>query len=208
VSKVESVTVEGEGIARGTPDVLRLDLGVESQGGSVSAALDGTSSAMTAVLDALRAAGVAQADVATTGLSIRSVHDPDGRTVVAYVAATSAAVLLRDLAAAGATIAAAADAGGDAARIHGVRFDLQDDADLRHQAREAAVADASVRARTYAAAAGRSLGRVLRIAETGQGRPVPVRAGRMMAMAEAASVPMEGGSHEVSVTVTVEWALV
>lgn len=207
MSKVESVTVEGEGAARGTPDVLRLDLGVEAQGRSVSAALDGTTTAMNAVLDALRAAGVAPADMATTGLSIRSVHDRDGRSVVGYAAGTSVAVVLRDLGTAGATIAAAADAGGDAARVHGLRFDLQDDADLRRQAREAAVADARLRAQTYAGAAGRSLGRVLRIAEMGEGRPVPVRAGRMMAMAESAPVPLEGGSHEVSVTVTVEWAL-
>jgi len=34
---------------------------------------------------------------------------------------------------------------------------------------------------------------------------VPVRA-RMMA-AESGGVPMQAGSHEVSVTVTVEWAL-
>jgi uncharacterized protein YggE len=60
----------------------------------------------------------------------------------------------------------------------------------------------------YAAAAGRSVGEVLRIEELADGRPVPVRAGRMMAMAEAAGpVPVEGGTHEVTATVSVEWAL-
>jgi uncharacterized protein YggE len=208
VPDVESVTVEGQGVARGTPDVLRLDLGVEAQGRTVSDALGGTSRAMDAVLAALRAAGVEPGDLATTGLSIRSVHDREGRTVVGYAAANSLAVTLRDLDAAGATIAAAADAGGDACRVNGLRFDLQDDGALRRQAREAAVVDARGRAETYAAATDRALGRVLRIVEAGEGRPVPVRAGRMMAMAEASGpVPLEGGSHEVSVTVSVEWAL-
>ncbi len=200
---VESVTVEGQGVARGTPDVLRLDLSVEAQGRSVSDALGGTSRAMDAVLAALRASGVASADLATTGLSIRSVHDRDGRSVVGYAAGNSLAVTLRDLDGAGATIARAADAGGDACRVNGLRFDLLDDGELRRSARESAVADARQRAETYVAAAGRSLGRVLR-----EGRPVPVRATRMMAMADTGGpVPLEGGSHEVTVSVTVEWAL-
>ncbi len=205
---VESVTVEGQGVARGTPDVLRLDLSVEAQGRSVSDALGGTSRAMDAVLAALRASGVASADLATTGLSIRSVHDRDGRSVVGYAAGNSLAVTLRDLDGAGATIARAADAGGDACRVNGLRFDLLDDGELRRSARESAVADARQRAETYVAAAGRSLGRVLRIVEAGEGRPVPVRATRMMAMADTGGpVPLEGGSHEVTVSVTVEWAL-
>ncbi len=208
MSDVESVTVQGEGVARATPDVLRLDVGVEAQGRSVSDALAGTSGAMQAMLDALRARGVAPTDMQTTGLSIRSVHDRDGRRVVGYAANSSLAVTLRDLDAAGAAIAAAADAGGDACRVHGVRFDVEDDADLRRQAREAAVVDARGRAETYAAAAERALGRVLRISEVGEGSPVPVRAGRMMAMeAASAPVPLEAGAHEVSVSVTVEWAL-
>jgi uncharacterized protein YggE len=92
--------------------------------------------------------------------------------------------------------------------VHGLRFDVQDDTPLRLQARQAAVADARARAETYAAAADRALGRVLHISELGEGRPGPVRAGRMMAMeAVSAPVPLEAGAHEVSVNVTVEWAL-
>jgi uncharacterized protein YggE len=208
VPDVESVTVQGEGVARATPDVLRLDLGVEAQGRTVSDALAGSSASMQAVLDALRVHGVDPADLQTTGLAIRSVHDRDGRRVVGYAAGSSLAVTLRDLDAAGAAIAAAADAGGDACRVHGLRFDVQDDTPLRLQARQAAVADARARAETYAAAADRALGRVLHISELGEGRPGPVRAGRMMAMeAVSAPVPLEAGAHEVSVNVTVEWAL-
>jgi uncharacterized protein YggE len=207
-SSRRSVTVTGVGTAGAQPDVLRLDLGVEGRGRSVDAALGGANRALEAVLATLREAGVAASDLRTSDLAIHPQYDREGRAITGYVATNSLQATLRDLPGSGALITAAASAGGDASRIHGVRFDLDDPTPLLVRAREAAIADARARAEVYAAAAGRSVGEVLRIEELPDGRPAPVRAARMMAMAEAAGpVPVEGGTHEVTASVSVEWAL-
>jgi uncharacterized protein YggE len=69
-----------------------------------------------------------------------------------------------------------------------------------------AVEDARRRAETLASSVGRSLGRAMRLSEGVAQEPAPVGA-RMMAAESAGNVPLQAGSHEVSVSVTVEWAL-
>lgn len=205
MSHRESVTVTGSGAVAAMPDVLRLELGVECRGASVDAALSEANTAMSAVQRALLSAGVPQVDLRTSELGIRTEYDHQGRRVAGFVVSQGLNVVVRDLSAAGGLVGAAAGAGGDSTRVNGLRLDVEDDAALLAQARTSAMADARLRAETYASAAGRGLGRVVRISEGSEAQPVPVRA-RMMA-AESGGVPMQAGSHEVSVTVTVEWAL-
>ena len=201
----ETVTVAGSGAVAATPDVLRLDLGVECRGASVDAALSEANTAMSAVQRALLSAGVPQVDLRTSELGIRTEYDHQGRRVAGFVVSQGLHVVVRDLSAAGGLLSAAAGAGGDSTRVNGLRLDVEDDAALLAEARTQAMADALLRAETYASAAGRRVGRVVRISEGSGAQPVPVRV-RMMAE-ESGGVPMQAGSHEVSVTVTVEWAL-
>src|SRR5690242_2636891 len=69
------ISVSGTGQAPGTPDVLRLDVGVSTTGSSATQALDRSSSAMTKVIAALRAGGVKKEDVRTSGLSLDPTYD-------------------------------------------------------------------------------------------------------------------------------------
>jgi uncharacterized protein len=104
-------------------------------------------------------------------------------------------------------LAAVADAGGDATRIGGISFALDDDAAVRAQAREAAFADARQRAEQYADLVGRELGDVLWVREnvTTPAPPVPYAA---EAAADAGgALRLEPGSTEVTVTAEVRWSL-
>lgn len=205
---VSTVTVRGAGVARRAPDVLRVEVAVQTLGPTVDEAMGEATLAMEAVLAALREAGVGPADLATASLSLWPQHDRHGRVVTGYQAGNAVTATLRDVATAGEVLAAVARAGGDATRLSGLRFDVSDDAAMLEEARRAAVADARRRAETYASAAGRALGDVLRIAEAEHVVPAP-RATRMVAAAESAGpVPLEAGEHEVTAEVSVEWALV
>lgn len=206
MSKPESVTAGGTGTLHAAPDVLRLDLGVEVHDVGVDGALARANRSMAALQQALLSAGVQQADLRTSSLGIRTDYDRQGRTISGYVVTQGLVVLVRDLASAGSLISQAAAAGGDSTRINGLTFDIEDDAALLEQARRDAIADSRRRAQTYAQAAGRQVGRALRIREGAPEGSVPVRS-RMLAAAEASAVPLQQGSHEVSVTVTVQWAL-
>lgn len=202
-----SVQVEGTGTATGAPDVLRAMVGVEVTADAVGDALRDADAAVRRVLDALRSQDVAEADVRTTNVSIYPTYGDDGQRITGYLARHDLEVTLRDLDRAGEVIGAVTEAGGDAARLQGVSYALEDDAGPQEQARAAAFAAARVKAEQYAELTGRELGEVLEVREqvTPPG-PVPYAAADMGG-AEAMAVTLAPGSATVSVTVAVQWSL-
>jgi uncharacterized protein YggE len=201
------VRVQGVGTATGTPDVLHVTIGVEVGEPSVADALESAGTAANRVLGALREAGVPEDDVRTANVHVYPRYDGDGQRITGYLAGQDLAVTLRDLDAAGATISSAVGAAGDAARLQGVSYELDDDVALQEQARELAFADARRRAEQYAQLAGRELGEVVLMREqvTMPG-PVPMAAGDAVAASEA--VPIAPGSADVTVTAEIRWALI
>ena len=69
------ITVNGEGEASAMPDVAYVTVGVQTQNETAAAAVGENSRAMTAVLDAMRARGLASRDLQTTGLSVSPQFD-------------------------------------------------------------------------------------------------------------------------------------
>ena len=202
------VLVTGLGTVSGRPDVLRFGVGVEVTADTVDAALTQANVAAERVLAALRQRGIADGDLQTAAVQVHPSYDDRGREVTGYVVSQSVAVKVRDLDAAGATITAAVEAGGDAARLSGVSFALEDDEELLAAARRQAFEAARAKAEQYADIAGAELGGVLSVRETLQQGPQPFPyATDAGGGAEATRVPIEAGSAEVSVAVDVRWAL-
>ncbi|MGW6035093.1 SIMPL domain-containing protein [Gordonia terrae] len=206
-----SVTVVGTGQVTGTPDTLRADIGVEATAPDVTTALDETSAKVTAVTDAVVAAGVERKDVATQQVSVNPqyTNPSPGATseVGGYLATNTIRVTIRDIAKASAILSAAATAGGDNTRISNVSFAIDDDSDLLDQAREAAFTDARGRAEQYANLAGDSLGKVLTITESTSGQEKSAAPGTFERDVAAAPVPVEPGQQELTFTVNVTFAL-
>jgi uncharacterized protein YggE len=199
------VQVDGVGTAIGTPDVLRVTIGVETTADAVDVALQDASASAARVLEAVRAEGVSEDDVQTVNVSIYPTYDEKGQRITGYTARHDLEVPLRDLSRAGTAISVLVEAGGDAARLQGVSFSLEDDAAVQEEARAEAFAAARNKAEQYAELTGRELGDVVEVRETvTPSGPIPYAAGDA-AMAEA--VPLAPGSVTVSVTVAVRWAL-
>lgn len=200
------VQVDGVGTASGVPDVLRVTVGVETTAETVDEALGSADDAARRVLDAVRAEDVPDRDVRTVNVSIWPSYDDQGRQITGYTARHDLEVTLRDVAAAGAALGRLVEAGGDAARVQGLSYALEDDTALQAEAREKAVADARRKAEEYAALTGRELGGVVAVRESvGASGPVPYGAGDAGGAAE--SVPIAPGSTAVTVTAQVSWAL-
>jgi len=196
----ESVLVSGTGDVSGTPDTLTADFAAEADGSTVGEAVDRATAAATRMRDALVRAGIATADLQTSAFSVGSKVD-DHQAITGYTATEGLTAKIRELPRAGQVMSAAIAAGGDAARLNGVSFAIDNDAALLAKARRGAFADARRKAELYAHEAGRPLGRVLDVSETapGYGGPVPV------AMDSRFSI--EPGRQRLTVTVTVQWAL-
>ena len=202
------VDVGGTGRASGVPDVLRFTVGVEVTAPTVDGAVRAANAAQARVIAELKERGVAARDVQTASVRVDPRYDDKGQRITGYVVTQDVRVTVRDLRKAGATMSAAVAAGGDAARLHGVAFELEDDEALRREARDAAFADAKAKAEQYARLADRSLGAVQSIREDVRPPSPPYPVAEMARAADAvASFPIEPGSSEVTVDVQVRWAL-
>ena len=202
------ITVTGTGKVTGTPDTLRISMSVTATSQDVDSALASANASAKAVQDALLAQGVAAKDLQTSNLSIQPNYTPKGQPS-GYVVSEGITASVRDLAKAGATLTAAVNAGGDAVRVDGVTMALEDTSHLVGDARKGAVDDARAKAEQYAQAAGRSLGEVQSISEIVT-QPVPQYYDSRFAAATAQAsspVPLQAGSQELTVQVTVVFAL-
>lgn len=204
------ISVSGVGRVTGTPNLLRLQTSVNVIRPDVKAALQEANTTMAKVQAKLKADGVAAKDLQTSGLSVQPHYTYSGNTqkLDGYQVSENLSVVLRDLGKAGSVISDAAEVGGDELQLGGATLDLDEDDALIAQARQKAFADAKAKAAAYADAAGRSLGAVLSISENTQSQPQPIYAKNMpMAAAAGAPVPIEAGSQDVTVTVSVVWAM-
>lgn len=198
VPATDSVTVTGTGIVTAVPDRAQISAGVESRATTARAALQANAAAMEKVIDALRARG--GSDVTTQTVSLSTAYDEQGRPN-GFVAANVASAET-SLSGAGALIDAAVAAGANT--IYGPSLSRSDADALYRQALEKAVTDARDRAALLARAAGRELGRVTAMVESG------VADSPVYAKAEAArdaSTPVVSGPQETTATVNVTYEL-
>ncbi|KQR97425.1 hypothetical protein ASG12_15950 [Williamsia sp. Leaf354] len=204
-----AVSVSGTGEVEGAPDTLTAQIGVETQAGDVTAAIEASNAAITTVTNAVVSAGVNRADVQTQQVSITPQYSgalPGGtNTISGYQATNTLRVTVRDLSKASTVLGDAVSAGGNAARLSGVSFRVDDNSKLLSDARSRAFADAKKRAEEYAKLSGSDLGKVLSISENVSGQESPTADSSRSA--QSLAVPIEPGQQTVSVSVNVKWAL-
>ena len=203
------VTVVGSGEVQGVPDTLTTEAGIEFVAGDVTSAMNQTSERQQAVIDALVDAGVDRKDISTTQVSLQPQYgnpEPGGSaSITGYRAGNTIRVKVeRD--SASQVLAVIVRAGGDATRINGVSYSIEDDSQLVHDARERAFNDAKDRAEQYAQLSGLQLGRVISISEVAGSAP-SAPTGTPMPRAMASAPPVEPGQQTVSFSVTAVWEL-
>jgi uncharacterized protein len=208
-SPANLVTVDGTGQAAGTPDSMITTFSVDSPGADPSVALSAANTAMAHVQQMLKAHGVADKDLSTTGLSVNPNYNysQSPPTLTGFTADEQLQVELRNLSTAGATVSAVLSAGGPQVTVGGLSLDLAGDSGLVTNARAAAYADAKTKAEQYAALASRTLGPVVSVSETVGASQPPVFASTAAAATDGSSVPIAAGSQNVSVDVTVVFSL-
>jgi hypothetical protein len=161
-----------------------------------------------AALERIRAAalthGVRVDQLATGKLALRQGYDREGRAR-GLVCELGLTVRSEDVARAAELVTACVEAGGDEARLQSASFEHSDPTALLISARESAFADALARASQLAALADRDLGPVQRIVE-GEPAWVPLHRDKTaFPMAMSAMPPMDAGTSDVSVLVTITW---
>ncbi|MCZ8316500.1 SIMPL domain-containing protein [Phreatobacter sp.] len=211
VAQPRQIAVQGEGQASAAPTEAFIAGGTQIQARTAREAMDGNARAMRQVQEALRQAGIADRDVATSALSLQpQVEYPSGGRprVTGYVAGHRLRVRLRDLATLGDVLDRMVAAGAN--QIDGLQLSVPDWSAKVDEAREAAVADARRKAEVLAKAAGARLGKVLSITESGGSMPAPMAVARPRSASYASgeSVPVATGDQTFRLSVSIAWELV
>ena len=203
---LHTLTVSGNGKVTVVPDVARVYLGVSLTKPTVKEARAAAAEAMTDVIAAIKALGVADADIQTTGLSLSARYaDGSSTRIVGYAISEQVQVTVRDLDKAGDVVDAATAKG--ATDVNGISFELADPAKALNDARAAAVTAARASGLAMAAAAHVTLGAVVSISDGSA--PSPIYYGAASAAVPMADVktPVQPGTQDVSATVTVVFEL-
>jgi uncharacterized protein YggE len=195
------ITITGSGRAGEAPDVFVVVLAAEAISPSAAVAMREAGEALSRMRTAALEHGVRPEQLSMQNMSLRQNYDqsrPGGLVCELVLAIRSG-----DVGRAGELVSACVEAGGDQARLQGTSFEHSDPTALLIAARKAAFADALARASELAVLAKRKLGVVLRITE---GEPAWSPPGRARAMSVESAPPVDAGSVNAAVTLTVTWA--
>ena len=205
------ISVNGTGSVTVTPDIGVFDVGVEVTEETVALARAGAAEAMQRVRDAVAASGVEDRDVSTRSFNIYPQYDYSGEEgppeIIGYTVNNWIEVKVRDIDSLSDILDDAVTAGGDAIRVGGISFRVDEPEQYSEEARMLAVEDARARAQQLADLAGVTLGDALSISESSGGFARQTFAVAEAAFAADASTPSSPGESQVSVTVHIVFAI-
>jgi len=204
------LTVQGNGLASGTPNTVQLGADIQTTAPSATAALQEDNATTAAVIAALEGNGVAKKDVSTTDVTLNPNYtEIHGRSVISgYESDVTLSVLFRHVAAVGPALDAATAAGGDALSVSSLQFQMADERQLADRARTNAVTQAVSHAGAMAAAAGQRLGPVCQLTDDSSSGPIAQPFGLSEARSlSAASTSLSPGTEQATAQITLVYAL-
>ena len=213
--KPGTISIQGVGEVVSAPDTASVTTGVATLGKTAREALTANTTAVAALISALKGFNIDAKDIQTSGFSVNPQYvypekDATGAVpppvIAGYQVQNGVNVTVRKLPDLGKILDGIVSVGANT--INGVTFTVDDPSKLLDEARKAAFADAEAKAKIYTTAAGVGLGRIVSIAENPPDNAPRPMAMKAMAFAnDAAPVPVEAGQLTYDVNVAVEWEL-
>ena len=201
------LSVSAQAEARRAPDIATVSAGVVIQAADSNTAMRQNAEQMTRVLAAVKAAGVAERDVQTSGITLNpQYHFEDNQPprITGYQASNTVSLKRRDVAKMGKVLDALVASGAN--QINGPSFGIDDPEPLYDQARIEALERAQRRAETYAKTLGLRVRRIVSISEGG-GMQVPMPRMAMLKAEAFDGTPVAAGESSVSVSLDVVFEL-
>lgn len=193
------------------PDLATIGAGVTTEAPTATEALRQNSAEMQKVIARIKASGVAEKDIQTTGINLNARYDYDQQTqrqvFRGYQASNRVNVILRKIDNTGRVLDALVQAG--ATDLSGPSFSIDDDTAAKDAARKRAVERANAQAKAYAAMLGYQNVRVLSISEAMQGMgPMPMAFAKSRdAIEVTASAPVQPGMVQTGVNVAITYEM-
>ena len=176
------LSVSAEASAKRVPDVATISTGVVTQAADANAAMRANAVQMDKVMAAIKAAGIGERDVQTSGINLNPQYkyvENAPPSIVGYQASNTVNVKVRDLSKLGKVLDAFVEQGAN--QVNGPSFEVDKPDEAYDEARVAALKKAQARAQTYADALGLKVRRIVSISEGGASFPRPMPMVRAMA---------------------------
>ena len=204
-----TVTIDGNGKVTGKPTLANVEVGVYSQGKDVPSVQTDNTQKVNAVIAAVKALGVVDADIQTSNYSISPQFDYNNgkQTLIGYTVSQSVNVKVRDLTKVGDVLDKAGSLGAN--QINGVTFSIDDPTSLQADARKKALDDARSKADQLAGALGLHVVRVVGFSESSSNvtPPMPFYAKADMMNVASAVPSIQAGSLDVTSNVSVTYEI-
>ena len=203
------LSVSASADAKRVPDVATISTGVVTQAADANAAMRANAVQMDKVMGAIRAAGITERDIQTSGISLNPNYkyaENQPPTIVGYQASNTVNVKVRDLSKLGKVLDTFVAQGAN--QVNGPNFEVDKPDEAYDEARIAALKKAQARAQTYADALGLKVRRIVSISEGGASFPQPIMMVREMAAdAMQKQTAVAPGESTLSVNIDVVFEL-
>jgi uncharacterized protein YggE len=202
-----TLNVSGNGTVYLTPDIANIYIGVHTDDPDIALAVSRNNTQTQALVDALKNMNIATADIQTSNFSVYTNQSYDklsGQTTGTYFSVDNTVyITVRDLSKLGSLLNTAVGAGAN--NINSITFDVADKTAAMAQARQKAMTNASTLATELAKTAGVKLGEIQNITYSDISPMSYYGVGGGGASAPNASVPIQPGQTQISVTVSVTY---
>lgn len=208
-----TLTVSAQGKTTASPDLAEVSFSVVTQGQNPSTLSDNNNQKMSAVLEFVKAQGIADDDIKTISYDLSPNYQWDKNTqrnyIVGYTLTQTVQVKVRDLSKVAPVIGGLTPLGVN--QIGGITFTFSDEEKVLAAARADAFAKVIAKAKEMAGAAGASLGRVMNVAENNYiptPRALYTASEAMGAGGVAVSAPtIQPGTQDITDTVSITYQL-
>ena len=203
------LSVSSNAEARRVPDIATVSAGVVTQAADANSAMRANAEQMAKVVAAIKAAGIAERDVQTSGVNLNPQYryaENQPPAITGYQASNNVNVVVRDIAKLGRILDALVATGAN--QVNGPSFDVEDKESAYDEARKRALDKAQQRAAMYAKSLGMQVRRIVSISEGGGFAPPQPMAVMSMARAEKmADTSISPGENTLSVNLDVVFEL-
>jgi uncharacterized protein YggE len=204
-----TLSASGTGSASTDPDVVDIQLGVDTVDPDVAEAVDQNTLKMNEIMAVFTEMGVAEEDIQTTNynLWVEEVYDMNGQPTSEkrFHVSNTVNVRLRDLTKISTLIEDAISAG--ATNVFGITFGVADTTELEQAALDNAIDNAEGKAASMASKMGAQLGPVVNVIEGGFYTPPVPMAAEGIGMGGAGEVPISRGQFSMTAQVQVIYEL-
>lgn len=201
-----TITVTGSASVTLKADYAQVSVGVSTTAETVQKASEENNAAIFTVIAALKEAGIAEEDIATSNYSVHAEYDYSsfgGQKLTGYNVTNQLTVIIRDMEHIGATLDKATAAGANS--IYNIQFLSTKADEAQDEATVYAVQDAMRRAKLLADAAGLKLGGIKSISDSTSGWVVSTRTySSKLDAAAGNSILPDDTSVSASVTIVFE----